>query len=457
MTGVVVHADMPRTGEFACSSPPVDQLFRNIIWGQKRNYLEVPTDCPQRDERLGWTGDAQFFIPTAAFNFDVAEFFSKWLIDLDQDAQNDAGAFASVAPDILDYSGAGASAWADAGVICPYNVWKYYNDPRVIERNYGATSRYLDYLQKTSKNHVRGQGAYGDWVKLGGGAKSEVIGTAYVEYVARLMSEMAAAIGRDEDAKRYEKLADDMRAAFVENFVTDDGRIRDSSQMGYALAFTMDLLPPDKRAAAAGHFVEEIEAKDWHLATGFIGTPRLLPALTAAGRTDVAYRLFLTDTYPSWLYQVRLGATTMWERWDGWTPEKGFQTPEMNSLNHYAFGLVGQWMYETAAGIETDGPGFRRVTIRPRPGPGLSSARASYDSINGTIRSAWKLDGGVVTLDVTVPPNVTATVYVPTADAAAVTEGGRPAAEAPGVTPLPGTAAFRVGSGTYHFEAPRIQ
>ena len=459
VTGVVVHADMPRSGAFAGSSPAVNQLFHNIVWGQKGNYLEVPTDCPQRDERLGWTGDAQFFIPTAAFNFDVAAFFTKWLVDLDQDAQRGDGAYASVAPDVTDWMGAGSSAWADAGIICPYNIWKYYGDTRVIGRHYESMSRYVDYLQKTSNDHLRGQGDYGDWVNLGGGAKSEVIGTAYVEHVARLMSEMAAAIGKREDAAAYRRLADDTRAAFIKSFVGDDGRIEASSQTGYALAFTMNLLPDDRRAAAADHFVHEIEAKDWHLATGFIGTPRLLPALTDAGRTDVAYRLLLTDTYPSWLYQVRLGATTMWERWDGWTPEKGFQTPVMNSFNHYAFGSVGQWMYETAAGIETDGPGFRRVTIRPRPGPGLTAASARYDSINGTVESAWRIDGGEITLDVTVPPNVTATVYVPTSDATDVTEGGEPANDAEGVTPLKGEgqAAFRVGSGTYHFVAPRAR
>lgn len=460
VTGVVVHADMPRTGEFESASPLVNQLFHNIIWGQKGNYLEVPTDCPQRDERLGWTGDAQFFIPTAGYNFDVAAFFTKWLVDLNQDSQRADGAYASVAPDVMDFGTAGSTGWADAGIICPYVIWQYYGDTRIIERHYDSMAKFIEYLQATSENHIRGQGSFGDWLNLGGGAKSEVIGTAYVAHVAGLMAEMAAAIGKHDDAAAYRKLADDTRAAFIEHFVTDDGRIRESSQTGYALAFTMDLLPQDLRDEAAEQFVGEIAEKDWHLATGFIGTPRLLPALTDAGQTDVAYRLFLNDTYPSWLYQVTLGATTMWERWDGWTPEKGFQDPGMNSFNHYAFGSVGEWMYDTVTGIESDGPGFRKIVIRPQPDPRLPSASASYHSINGEIISEWRLEGDQFHLRVRIPPNTTATVYVPTTDPAAVTEGGQPAAEAEGVTLIKaadGGAVFEIGSGTYDFSAPRPQ
>ncbi len=457
VTGIVVNADMAQTGRFESSEPMVNQLFHNIIWGQKGNYLEVPTDCPQRDERLGWTGDAQFFIPTASYNFDVAAFYTKWLIDLVQDSQNADGAFASVAPDVLDFSGAGATGWADAGIICPYNVWQFYGDTRIIERHYDAMAHYIEYLEKTSNGYIREQGAYGDWVNLGGGAKSEVIGTAYFSHVAALMAEMAEAIGREDDARRYRQLAQAVREAFIENFVGPDGRIEDSSQTGYALAFTMDLLPPDAREAAAKRFIEEIAAKDWHLATGFIGTPRLLPALTLAGHTDIAYRLFLTHTYPSWLYQVTLGATTMWERWDGWTPEKGFQTPVMNSFNHYAFGSVGEWMYATVAGIESDGPGFRRIVIRPQPGPGLTAASARYHSINGEIVSEWSIDKDGIRMKVRIPPNSTARVHVPTANEAEVTEANAPAAKGDGVKFIRmqgSTAVFEVGSGSYEFHAP---
>ena len=244
---------------------------------------------------------------------------------------------------------------------------------------------------------------------------------------------------------------------FMEKFVGPEGRILESSQTGYALAFTMDLIPEEKRQEAAQQFVEEIAARDWHLATGFIGTPRLLPGLTAAGETDVAYRLLLNETFPSWLFQVKLGATTMWERWDGWTPEKGFQDPGMNSFNHYAFGSVGEFIYDTVGGIASDGPGFRRIRIAPIPGPGLTWANVRYDSITGRIVSEWKIENGRITLKVQVPANTTATVQVPTSDPSAVTEGGRAAGEAPGVKPLDaeaGAAVFEVGSGSYEFVAP---
>jgi alpha-L-rhamnosidase len=283
-----------------------------------------------------------------------------------------------------------------------------------------------------------------------------VIGTAYFAYVARLMSEMASAVGKDEEAKKYDELSGRIRDAFIREFVAEDGSVKESSQTGYALAFTMDLLPDDKREAAAERFVEEIEAKNWHLATGFIGTPRLLPGLTAAGRNDVAWRLFMNETFPSWLFQVKLGATTMWERWDGWTPDKGFQDAGMNSFNHYAFGSVGEWIYGTAAGIDSDGPGFRRIIIRPRPGEGLDSMNARYDSINGRIISSWKIEGDRITLSVTIPPNTTARVYVPTSDPDSVTEGGKPAAQAEGVKGLPeeaGAAVLEIGSGSYEFNA----
>ncbi|MEO6434542.1 MAG: family 78 glycoside hydrolase catalytic domain, partial [Tepidisphaeraceae bacterium] len=335
ITGIAVHNEMPRSGEFTCSSANANQLFHNIIWGQKGNYLEVPTDSPQRDERLGWTGDAQFFIRTGAYNFDVSAFFTKWLIDLVQDAQHADGTFFDVAPDLL--GGHGNVAWGDAGIICPYAIYQMYGDTRVISDHYDAMKRYIEFLQNNSKDFVRGVGAYGDWLNLNDATKPEVIGTAYYAYVTGLMSEMAAAIRKDDDAQKYRSLSEKVRAAFIKNFVNEDGSIKESGQTGYALAFTMDLLPAEKKEAAAEHFVRAIENKSWHLATGFIGTPRLLPALTRAGRTDVAYKLFLTETYPSWLYQVTLGATTMWERWDGWTPEKGFQDPGMNSFNHYAF------------------------------------------------------------------------------------------------------------------------
>ncbi len=452
ITGIVAHADMPQTMSFECSSPEVNQLFHNIIWGQKGNYFEVPTDCPQRDERMGWTGDAQFFAPTAAYNFDVSAFFTKWLVDLITDAQYDDGSFADVAPDLT--GGHGNVAWGDAGIVCPYVIYRQYGDTRIIEQHYDAMARYIEYLKKTSKNNIRGQGAYGDWVNLGGGAKSEVIGTAYFYYVTRLMSEMSQAIGKEQAASDYAELATKIRDAFMKNFVAEDGSIKESSQTGYALAFTMNLIPEAKRKLAAEKFVAEIEKKNWHLATGFIGTPRLLPALSMAGRNDVAYRLFLTDTFPSWLFQVKLGSTTMWERWDGWTPDKGFQDPAMNSFNHYAFGSVGQWMYRDVAGIDTNSPGFSKIVLRPQPGEGLTYVKAKYDSIRGQIVSAWQKEKDRTIYTFVVPPNTSATAYIPSTDVASMTESGKPVRNADGVKFMwteEGRAVLKLQSGAYEF------
>jgi alpha-L-rhamnosidase len=270
------------------------------------------------------------------------------------------------------------------------------------------------------------------------------------------MSEMAKAIGRNDDAARYAKLHDEIKAAFVKEFLLPDGSLKDCSQTGYALAFSMDLLPPDMRDKTAAKFVGEIERFKWHLATGFIGTPRLLPALSRAGRDDVAYRLLLTDTYPSWLFPVSNGATTMWERWDGWTPDKGFGDIGMNSYNHYAFGAVGEYLYGGVGGIRADAPGYKKIRIQPVIRAGLTWAKTSYDSIHGKIATAWKVDANKLELDVTIPISTTATVHVPARDAAGVTESGTPAARAEGVKFLRmqgGAAVYAVGSGTYRFQS----
>ncbi len=452
VTGIVVHSDIARTGEFDCSHGSVNKLYRNIIWGQKGNYLEAPTDCPQRDERAGWTGDTQFFIPTGAYNFDVAAFFTNWLVSMCQDSQDGGGAFAHVAPSLG--LGGGATAWGDAALLCTHRIWQVYGDTRVIERHWDPMERYMEWLGRRTKDGIASVGGFGDWLNLGGSAKKEVMDTAYAAHLARLMGDMAEAIGRAEDAARYRERHKAVKAAFQKEFVLPDGRIKDSSQTGFALAFTMDLIPEDLKAKAAEQFVEEVKRKDWHLGTGFIGTPRLLPGLHAAGRDDVAYRLLLQETYPSWLFQVKLGATTMWERWDGWTPGKGFQTIGMNSFNHYAFGAVGQFLYSAVAGIDFEGPGFQRIVIRPIPGGGLTHAKASYASIRGKIASSWKVEKGQFRLEVTIPPNGAARVHVPAADAKDVSEGDGPASIAPGVKFLrteAGAAVFEVGSGTYVF------
>ena len=421
VVGVMMNADVQQTGHFECSEPLLNQLFHNIIWGQKGNYLEIPTDCPQRDERLGWTGDAQFFMPTAAYCADVSAFFNKWLTDLVVDSQLPDGSWADVAPNLE--LGGGNVAWGDAAIICTYQMYRYYGDKRIVERLFPNLEKGMAFLETTSKDYVRSKIGYGDWLNLGGGAKDEVICTAYYAYLSGLMAEMAKVIGNEDRATYYAGQHEKIREAFITQFVAEDGKILDSSQTGYALAFTMDLLPEDRRAKAADQFVAEIAKFNDHLATGFIGTPRLLPGLSKAGRRDVAYKLLMNTSYPSWLFQVTLGATTMWERWDGWTPDKGFQDPGMNSFNHYAFGAVGEYLFSEVGGIRSTAPAFNTIVIAPEPGGGLTYATTKYQSIHGTIVSDWKVDGAKFTLTVTVPPNVTAEVHVP-AKSAEFARGG---------------------------------
>lgn len=440
VVGVVVHSDIPRTAWFETDHPLLNRLHENIVWGQKGNYLEVPTDCPQRDERLGWTGDAQFFMPTALYTADIGAFHTKWLVDLVQDSQLPNGSFGHVAPNVV--KDGGAVAWGDAAIICPYLMYRFYGDRRVLETHYDNMARSMQWMVDTSKDYIRKDLGFGDWVNLGGGAKDEVICTAYFAYLAGLMSEIATVIGKTDDAGRYRALQQNIREAFIREFVGPDGRILDSSQTGYALAFTIDLIPDSLKAAAAERFAEEIAKFNWHLATGFIGTPRLLPALALAGREDLAYRLLLNESFPSWLYQVKLGATTMWERWNGWTPEQGFADPGMNSFNHYAFGSVGQFMYEYVAGVRPLEPGFGRFMVAPRPGGGLRRAALKYRSIRGDIGSAWEsLDGNRLRLTVQVPPNTRAVVSLPpgTQD---ITMDGKPLS----------AQEIETGSGTWVFE-----
>jgi len=455
VTGIAVGSPMERTGEFECSSPLVNQLVHNIAWSQRDNFLEVPTDCPQRDERAGWTGDAQFFIGTAAYNANVAAFFTRWLTTLAQDSQLPSGAMANVAPKF-------GSPWASAGwggdaaIRCVYTIYHVYGDTRIVERNYDALARYLAWLGGGRKGGGISLRPLGDHLNLGGGADPEVIQRAYFVHLSALMAEMAAAIGRTNDAARYQAQSEEAKAAFQRDFILHDGSITNSGQTGYALAFTIDLVPADMKAKVAEKFVGELQRSDWHLATGFIGTPRLLPGLHLAGRDDVAYRVLLQETYPSWLFPVKSGATTVWERWDGWTPDKDFQTISMNSFNHYSFGAVGEYLYRQVAGIDTDGPGYRRIIIRPAIAAGLTNTQASYESPAGHIESAWRVDGKHLILNVTIPPNTAATIYVPASGADQVTECGTPASSARGVSLLrseDGAAVFHVGSGRYQFES----
>lgn len=454
VTGIVIGSDTVRTGTFACSDPRINQLQSNIQWGQRGNYLSVPTDCPQRDERLGWMGDAEVFIRTATYNADVAAFFTKWLVDVD-DGQSAAGSFSDVSPNTMGRDG--VPAWGDAGVICPWTIYQVYGDKRILEQHLPAMTRWVDYLCRHSDHLIRDRDRgndYGDWLSIGADTPKDLIGTAFFAYSTHLLAESYRALGRTEEADKYDKLFDDIKAAFDDRYVSADGRIYGNTQCAYAMSLKFGLLPDDLRPKAASYLDADIHAKGGHLSTGFVGVSYLLPVLTETGHAATAYELLLQDTFPSWLFSVKHGATTIWERWDGWTPEKGFQDPGMNSFNHYALGSCGEYLFEGIGGILPASPGYKTILIRPVVCDGLTWAKTSYNSIQGTISTFWKRQGKRLELKVVVPVNTTATVCVPAPDLAAVTEGRKPVSRAKDVKFLRqgnGTVDFEVGSGNYKF------
>ncbi len=457
LTGIVFHSDFPKTGTFECSNPDINRLVSNIQWSQRGNFMSIPTDCPQRDERCGYTGDANFFMGAAVYNFDISGFFNKWLVDVCQDSQLPGGWYGDHAP--LYFSGANGPnvGWLDAGIFCPYTIYRTYGDKRVIEEHYSSMKRCMEWEIESANNGIRTQGNNGDWLNLGGGASSEVVGTAHYVYSLKLMTEMASVIGRKKDAERYGRLAREMADNFVKVLMESDGSIKNSSQTGYALAFTMGLLPDDMKEKAAVKFREEVARFDNHLATGFIGTPRLLPALHLAGSNDLAYTLLLQEDFPSWLFQVKNGATSIWERWDGWRPDKGFQDSGMNSFNHYSFGAVGEYLFRMIGGISEAEPGYRKICIKPIVDVRIEWANTSYESIYGVIETKWKIDGEYLHLNVTIPANTMATVYIPSGDPASVTESGQNASVASGVKFLrqeDGYLVYTIQSGNYDFCSP---
>jgi alpha-L-rhamnosidase len=444
----------------------VNQLQSSIRWGQRGNFLEVPTDCPQRDERLGWTGDAQVFIPTAAFNYNIASFFRKWTRDL-ADGQHPTGAFPDTAPDIFfnlwPENTGGTAAWGDAGVICPWTVYQKYGDTRILSENYSAMARSVGFQEKTSADLIRPDTHYGDWLapdasEAGWAATpSDLIGTAYFARITAIMAETARILDHVADAKRFTALHAKILAAFNRRFVTPDGRLAGDTQTAYLLALGFDLLPEKLRPTALANLERALKRRNDHLATGFVGTPLLCPVLTRFGRTDLAYKLLFNDAYPSWLFPIKNGATTMWERWNSWTPNKGFGEAGMNSFNHYAYGAIGEWLYATVAGISELAPGFKRILLRPQPHEKLTHAAATLDSPYGEIRSAWKRTRATFTWTVVVPPNTTATAVPPTASLDAVKANAKPWAAHPGIRAdgaFEGLPSFTLLPGRYVFTMP---
>lgn len=431
--GLVLHTDMEPTGKFECSDPLVNQLQSNIVWGQKGNFLDIPTDCPQRDERLGWTGDAQVFLSTACFNFNVAGFFSRWLEDMSL-AQFEDGAITDVVPAVMATSRLanaadlevcrsrqGNAAWADAAVICPWVLYQRYGDTGILESSWSMMCGWIEYQRATSKDLIRPETSYGDWLAVDAEAPgeaptpSDLIGTAYFAHTTGLMAGIAGLLGKTREAEQYGELHNAVLAAFNRKYVDETGRIAGDTQTAYLLSLAFDLLPKVQEEYAVNRLVELIEQADDHLSTGFVGTPLLCPVLSRYGRTDVAYRLLMRKSYPGWLYTVLNGATTMWERWNSWTEEEGFGAVGMNSFNHYAYGAIGQWLYATVGGIDVhpDCPGFEKILIQPQPGGGLTYAKAELKTPYGWVKSYWRIENAVFYLDVTVPANSSALVTLP--------------------------------------------
>jgi len=421
LTALVLHTDMAATGKFRCSNPLLNRLDRNISWGLRGNFLDVPTDCPQRDERLGWTGDAQVFVGTAAFHYDVRDFFRKWTQDL-RDGQRADGAYPDVAPDVLGKYGPhqfGNAAWSDAGVICPWEIYRHYGDKKILAENYDAMKRWIGYQQRTSKDLIRPRTAYGDWLAIdavtaqNAPVPCDLVGTAYFAHTTDLMAKIAGVLGQKSDALKFRKLHGRVVEAFGNAYITPDGRVVGHCQTAYLLALAFDLLPSKLRPKAFAHLVDLIEARGCHLTTGFVGTPLLLPVLTRFGRTDLAYKILLQEDYPSWLYTVRNGATTMWERWNSYTKEHGFGDVGMNSFNHYAYGAVGEWMYAVIGGIRLLAPGYKRILFAPEPGGGLTSSHCELDTPQGRVACHWQVRGKTLRGEVVVPQRTKAELRLP--------------------------------------------
>ncbi len=426
--GVVLHSDMPHTGYFECSHPLLNQLASNILWGQKSNFLEVPTDCPQRDERLGWTGDAQVFIRTAAFFMDVRGFFRKWLGDM-RDTQAPDGSIPGIVPDTGSFGSPadGGPGWADAAFICPWTIHLCYGDTEVLREHYPCMVRYFDYLQAHKvKNHIRCHpdldpwGGFGDWLALdgsgltSGGTPKDLIGTAYYAKAAYILAMTADILGLPGDAARYREEHAEIVRAFQQRFISEAGTLAGGTQTAHALALHFGLVPDALRAAAGAELVRLVEANGNRLATGFIGTPCILPALEATGHIATAYRLLEQESFPSWLFPVKNGATTIWERWDGWTPEKGLQHAGMTSFNHYAYGAVGAWMVSAVAGLDIGKPGYREILFKPRPGGTLIRASARLETPHGLASISWQLERPTLFVDLEVPPGCSANLDLPT-------------------------------------------
>ncbi|TGN29926.1 family 78 glycoside hydrolase catalytic domain, partial [Aeromicrobium chenweiae] len=456
VTGQVFASDLPATGTFTSSNSMLNQLQSNITWGQRGNFLSIPTDTPARDERLGWSGDINVFAPTASYLSDTRPFLRKWMQDL-RDTQRADGSTPGAAPTFPTQGVGSGTGWEDAMITVPYAVWTARGDKDILRENYPAMKKFFSYVRKAADGKLvtASREQYGDWLNLNDGTSQSVLSTAYYAEDARMLSEIAAALGEDGDAAELAELSDDIRRAFADQLVAADGTVSSNSQTAYAMALGLNLVTdPAQREKVGEKFVAKLKSKGNHLSTGFLGTPLLLPALSSIGRDDLAYTVLLNEDFPSWGYQIAKGATTMWERWDAILPDGSFNDPNMTSFNHYAYGAVGNWMYQNIAGISPLEPGYKTSRIAPVVGGGLTSGHGELDSVYGTISSTWKAEGDDLSVDIQVPVNTTSRVSIPAGNLLAVTEGSSLLTDADGISDVSfkdGVATFTAGSGSYRF------
>ena len=462
-TAVALYSDMPLTGTFHTSNPLLNQLQHNIQWGQNGNFLDVPTDCPQRDERLGWTGDAQVFCRTATYNRNVNNFFSKWLKDVAAD-QEPNGGVPFVVPNVLGPGAIASAGWADVATIIPWNIYMAYADTQVLSDQYASMKAWVEYMRSHTRNDLWNTGFhFGDWLFYrpdddndGRAAVTDkyLIAQCFYARSTQLLINAATVLGKTDEVNQYTSLLQKIKEAFLKEYMTANGRLVSGTQTAYVLSLNFDMLPESLRQQAAARLARNVEDYNNHLTTGFLGTPYLCHVLTRFGYDSIAYKLLLQDSYPSWLYPVKMGATTIWERWDGQKPDSTFQTPGMNSFNHYAYGAIGDWMYRTVAGLREAAPGYKEIIVQPHIGGGLTEASADLNTYYGTATSHWKLNEGKLNLDVEVPANTKATIYIPAKSADGITESGK-ALSASSDVKVSGTengyVIVNVGSGTYHF------
>lgn len=437
-TACALHTDMPHTGTFSSDNHLVSRLQRNIEWGQRGNFLDIPTDCPQRDERLGWTGDAQVFCGTASYNFHTALFFRKWLRDMAAETSAEWGV-PHVVPNILGEQ-AGAAAWSDAATIIPWTLYQVYGDKEMLAEQFPMMKTWVDYIHaRTSENGLWQTGfQYGDWLALDiesgstdrtGGTDKYLVANAYYAYSVRIVRDAATALGYMAEEKEYGKLYKKIVDAINQEFITRTGRLVSETQTACVLMLYFDLAKPEYRDRILGTLIRNIGEHHNHLTTGFVGTPYLCHCLSENEQHELANEIFMKEDFPGWLYAVKKGATTIWERWNSVLENGDFDESGMNSLNHYAYGSIGSWLYEKAAGIQSLEPGYKKIRIRPMLTKGMTEVSAEFESVYGTIKSAWSCKEGKISVDIVIPANTTAVICLPEKE-----------------------EELTAGSGSYHYE-----